>query len=79
MPSLTLKKVPRDLCARLKKSAKRHRRSINQEAIVCLQQGLPRPEDPEAVLADLDAFRQTLPTLNLTDEDIEAAINWGRS
>ena len=78
MPTLTLKKVPQDLCARLKKSAKRHRRSINQEAILCLELLFPRPIDVEAELEEIRKVRESIPALNLTDKDIEEAIHWGR-
>ena len=40
MPNLTIKNLPADLHARLKESAARHRRSLNAEAIVCLERGL---------------------------------------
>lgn len=35
--TLTLKNVPDDVYARLKRSAETHRRSINSEAILCLE------------------------------------------
>ncbi|HEY5705787.1 MAG TPA: hypothetical protein VIS96_09460 [Terrimicrobiaceae bacterium] len=37
MPTITLKKVPAKLHARLKAQAKAHKRSLNQEAIVCIE------------------------------------------
>ena len=38
MPTtLTLKNIPDDLYARLKKSAEAHRRSLNSEVIACLE------------------------------------------
>lgn len=41
--TLTLKNLPDELHARLSAAAKRHRRSLNQEAIVCLESGLGAP------------------------------------
>jgi plasmid stability protein len=38
--TLTLKNLPDALHARLAAAAKRHRRSLNNEAIVCLEAGL---------------------------------------
>lgn len=38
--TLTLKNLPDVLHARLTAAAKRHRRSLNKEAIVCLEAGL---------------------------------------
>lgn len=40
MATITLKNVPDDLYDQLKRSADRHRRSINREAILCLEQAL---------------------------------------
>ena len=40
MPSLTVKNIPEEIYERLKKSAAAHRRSINQEAIYCLDRAL---------------------------------------
>lgn len=38
--TLTLKNLPDALHARLTAAARRHRRSLNQQAIVCLEAGL---------------------------------------
>ncbi len=40
MANLTLKGVPDDLHARLKAQAERNRRSLNAEAIECVERGL---------------------------------------
>jgi plasmid stability protein len=47
MPSLTLKDMPAKLHRTLKKRALRNRRSLNQEALYCLEQatGLVRETD----------------------------------
>jgi plasmid stability protein len=38
MPTtLTLKSIPDEVCEKLKASAHAHRRSLNSEAIVCLE------------------------------------------
>jgi plasmid stability protein len=53
--SLTLKNLPDALHARLSAAAKRHRRSLNNEAIVCLEAGLAAA--PIAVEQQLDGIR----------------------
>ena len=51
MATVTLKNIPDRLCSRLKKSAAQHRRSINSEAIVCLERALvSQPVDPSVSL-----------------------------
>lgn len=49
MPTLTLKDMPARLHSTLKKRAQRNRRSLNQEALYCLERatGLLRDGDPE--------------------------------
>ena len=79
MATITLKNVPDDLYAKLKKSAAIHRRSINGEAITRLQLALAtEPRDPKAILAELEAFRKSLGNIYVTDEDLNAAKRWGR-
>jgi plasmid stability protein len=74
MATLTLKKMPDVLYARLKKSAARHRRSMNSEAIVCLEEALTiRPVDPNSLLASVRTLRGSLGEIFLTDRDLRAA------
>jgi plasmid stability protein len=40
MPSLVIKKIPRSLHTRLRQQALRHRRSMTQETLYVLEQGL---------------------------------------
>jgi hypothetical protein len=37
MATVSLKNVPEELCAELKRRAARHRRSLNQELLYCLE------------------------------------------
>lgn len=77
--SLTLKNLPDALHARLSAAAKRHRRSLNSEAIVCLEAGLAQvPVGLEERLAAIRALRQTLPAASFTPEDIAAFRSEGR-
>jgi plasmid stability protein len=75
--TLTLKDVPDDLYARLKAQAKRHRRSLNAEAITLLERHVPR-QDPDEFLRELESFRRTLPKLGFTEEEIRRYITEGR-
>ena len=67
MPSinLTLKKIPAALHARLKRSAERHRRSLNSEILARLETGVSQKSpDPAAYSTDLRAFTAALPRVN---------------
>ncbi len=59
MATLTLKNMPDDLYARLKARAERHRRSLNREVMLMLEEGLqrPGPADVAATLARLKRLR----------------------
>lgn len=59
MATITLKNVPKDVHIALKQRARRHQRSLNQEAILCLDLALGRssrnPRDLLAGIRDLKA------------------------
>ena len=79
MHTLTLKNVPDDLYARLKESSAQNRRSMNSEALVCLERALPpRRIDPQAFLAEVRALRRKIGRIHVTDEEINAAKRQGR-
>ncbi len=79
MRTLTVKGLPDELYERLKQSAAENRRSINSEAIVCLERSLRgRPRDSKAILARVDALRERLNGPPLTDEFLDKAKSWGR-
>jgi plasmid stability protein len=61
MPTITLKNVPAKLHARLKAQAKANKRSLNQEAIVCIEFAIrsERP-DPECFLAEACELRERI-------------------
>ena len=80
MATLTIKQVPEALYSRLKERAVTHRRSINSEAIVCLELILqPKPFDAVRWLAEARTARQGVPKVQLTDETLHRIKDAGRS
>ena len=79
MATMTLKNVPDELYEMLKRSAERHRRSINREAIVCLERALGSgPADTADVLRQARALRGRATDLFITDAELQAAKAEGR-
>jgi plasmid stability protein len=74
MPTtLTLKNIPDEVYERLKTSADMHRRSMNSEAIVCLESVLlPGRLDAGERLARARALRAGLPKTKFLVRDIDA-------
>lgn len=82
MPAnLTLKNVPDAVYERLKRSAEEHRRSLNSEAIVCLESVLlPANGNPDEQLERVRRLRAELQQQGVwaTPEFLEQARNEGR-
>ncbi|NOS87203.1 MAG: Arc family DNA-binding protein [Methylococcaceae bacterium] len=79
MPALTIKNIPDSLYQQLKTAATVHRRSINSEVIVCLEQVLAaNPTTPADRLSRIEQLRSGIKTNSITPEDIDLAINSGR-
>jgi len=77
--TLTLKNLPEELHARLSAAAKRHRRSLNQEAIVCLESGLGADvPSVEEELARIRALRESLGPRSFDPDEIDACKREGR-
>lgn len=71
--NITLKNIPDDVYARLKLAAENHRRSINSEAIVCLEAVLmPVRVRPSECLARVRALRAGLDAGQFNAADIDA-------
>ena len=70
MASLTLKGIPKPLMDELRHRAKQERRSLNQQAILLLEQAL-QPDRPGFTEA-LDRFVQVYGSSPLDDEVFEA-------
>lgn len=78
--SLTLKGIPDDVYEKLKASAEAHRRSLNSEAIVCLETVLlPGKIPPAERLARARALRATLPKGKFRAKDIDLLKREGRA
>ena len=72
--TLTLKNIPDALYDRLKLAAEMHRRSLNSEAIVCLDSVLlPTKMMPSERIARARELRATLATGKFRARDIDAA------
>ena len=80
MPTtLTLKNIPDEVYERLKASAQSHRRSLNSEAIVCLESVLiPGGVAVSERLARARVLRATLPKGKFRAKDIDAYKREGR-
>ncbi|HMO05682.1 MAG TPA: hypothetical protein PKC67_14985 [Kiritimatiellia bacterium] len=72
MPSLVIKNLPPALHRRLKEDARDHHRSMTQQAIVLLENGLLRTRSIPAA----KAYKGTFP---LTDTFLQAAKREGRA
>ena len=80
MPTtLTLKNIPDEVYQRLKASAELHRRSLNSEAIVCLESVLlPGRIDPGERLARARAWRAALQGTGFEAREVDAMKREGR-
>ena len=80
MPAtLTLKNIPDAIYDRLRASADAHRRSMNSEAIVCLEAVLmPTKLAPSERLARARELRTALPQRSFLANDIDLAKREGR-
>lgn len=77
--NLTLKNIPDDVYERLKTSAELHRRSINSEAIVCLETVLtPTKITTTERIARARALRSELPAKKFKASDIDKLKRAGR-
>ena len=81
MPTtLTLKNIPDEVYDRLKLSAETHRRSMNSEAIVCLEAVLlPARPTPTEWLARARELRGALQQGKFRARDIDSLKREGRS
>ena len=80
MPALTIKGLPEDLYRRLKAAAEGSRRSLNGQAIICLERGLAdQRQDPRKVVAELRRWHSKMGGRPLlTDAFLRRAKSAGR-
>ena len=78
--NLTLKNIPEEVYQRLKAAAEAHRRSLNSEAIVCLETALlPRSVAGVERLAAAQALRAKLPKVVFRAKEIAEFKRQGRA
>jgi antitoxin FitA len=78
MKTITLKDIPPPIHAALKQRAKLHGRSLNKEALACLERIVaPAKVNIDALLLDIRNHRASLPG-KLKDELIHMATTEGR-
>ena len=78
--TLTLKNIPDAVYVSLKAASETHRRSLNSEAIVCLESALlPAKVATSKRLAHARKLRASLPKNNFFTKDIDAAKRLGRA
>ena len=78
MKTITLKNIPPSVHAALKQRAKQHGRSLNREALACLESSVePARINADAMLLDIQNHRASLPG-ELNDHLIITANEEGR-
>ncbi len=79
MATITIRNIPPNLYDRLKQSASLHRRSINSQVIVCIEQALRRRQiAPEEVLTRARSLRRQMTGGPLSVAELLAAKAQGR-
>ena len=77
MASLTLKDIPKGLHEQLRERAARHRRSLSQEALACLEQAVAGERiDPDTLLATARRLRARVKTVR--QRDLDGWVRQGR-
>jgi antitoxin FitA len=80
MPTITLKNVSKETHAALKQRAKLHKRSLNQEAILCLDTLVGRERrDAAQILARLRKLRSEITVKEVDLKWIDDAKRHGRA
>jgi plasmid stability protein len=78
--TITLKNIPDAVYEQLKSAAEAHHRSLNSEAIVCLETVLlPSKTPPAERLARARELRAALVDKGITADDIDRLKNQGRA
>ena len=79
MPSITVKNIPDELYELLKQAASAHRRSVNSEIIICIEQAVrSQRTSPPAALAGARILREKSADYAISDEEFSQAKRAGR-
>ncbi len=79
MPTLTVKNIPDELYARLKRRAEMNRRSLNSEIIMCIEKAVRSQRlPPETVLARARKLRAKTAPYAISDHEFNQAKRVGR-
>jgi antitoxin FitA len=79
MATITIKDIPDALYRRLKLNASEHRRSLNKEVIICLEQSTGSvPLDPETFLARAQEIRKLVKGPRLSERRLKQLKSAGR-
>ncbi|VGO22833.1 FitA-like ribbon-helix-helix domain-containing protein [Pontiella sulfatireligans] len=80
MASITIKNIDPELYERLKKQAAEHRRSINNEAIVCIERSLLQYPLPSAEdwIREAREIRESVTQYVVSDEEFDRMKREGR-
>ena len=79
MPTVTVKNIPEDLYAELKRAAALNRRSLNSEIIVCIEKAVRSQRvTPEDALANARRLRERTADYRISDEAFNRAKADGR-
>ncbi len=79
MPALTIKNIPESLFEQLKSAAEQHRRSINSEVLICIEQALiAKKSDPSERLKRIEQLRASISANSISLDNIDQAIDNGR-
>jgi len=79
MPNITLKNIPPDVYQQIKQAATQHRRSLNNEILICLERSFSTKKQEEAtILAKARVLREKTKGHVITDEELLQAKSEGR-
>ncbi len=79
MHALTIKNIPELLFDQLKSAAELHRRSINSEVLICIEQALiAKKSAPSERLKRIEQFRASISANSISLDNIDQAIENGR-
>ena len=79
MATLTIKNVPDELYTQLKELAAANRRSINSEAIRCIERAVGTHRlDPEEIITRARLLREATSAYIVSNEELTEAKNEGR-